>query len=160
MSKRIKVNKREIKRNQMNQINQSSDNMESTKATNNAVITDPYVMGRTKGRKGYMENILTTEDTEDTEKKTDVIIARSRQLKANKIHFQLSTFNFQLITSVSYLQFCSFCNSVNSYPFSTFNFQLSTNFGLLRCARNDDVEGRNDGKGKRNESHKSKFRHS
>jgi hypothetical protein len=112
MSKRIKVNKREIKRNQMNQINQtnqSSDNMESTKAINNAVITDPYVMGRTKGRKGYMENILTTEDTE---KKLAIIIARNGQLKANKIHFQLTTFNFQLIHASAHFQL------------STFNFQL------------------------------------
>jgi hypothetical protein len=94
--------------------------MESTKATNNAVITDPYVMDRTKGRKGYMENILTTEntekrfsgankfqfiihnymkyiltteDTENTEKSPANIIAGNEQLKANKIHFQLSTFN-------------------------------------------------------------------
>jgi hypothetical protein len=111
--------------NQINQINQNSDNMESTKATNNAVITDPYVIGRTKGRKGYMKNILTTEDTENTEKKPAIVIARSGQLKANKIHFQLSIFHFQLITSVSCFQFCSFFNSVNSDL--TFNFQFSTN---------------------------------
>jgi hypothetical protein len=41
------------------------------------------------------ENILTTENTE---KSPLFVIARSRQLKANKIHFQFSTFNFQLIS--------------------------------------------------------------
>jgi hypothetical protein len=44
-----------------------------------------------------MKYILTTENTENTEKSPANIIAGSEQLKVNKIHFQLSTFNFQLI---------------------------------------------------------------
>jgi hypothetical protein len=84
--------------NQINQTNQSSDN--------NPVIVNPFaVIARSvatkqslsEGRKGYMENILTTEDTENTENSPLFVIARSGQLKANKIHFQLSIFNFQLI---------------------------------------------------------------
>jgi hypothetical protein len=51
----------------------------------------------TEERKIYMENILTTENTENTEKSPANIMGGSEQLKANKIHFQFSTFNFQLI---------------------------------------------------------------
>jgi hypothetical protein len=41
-------------------------------------------------------NILTTEDTENTEKSPDIVMARCGQLKANKIHFQFSIFNSPL----------------------------------------------------------------
>jgi hypothetical protein len=72
----------------------------------NAVITRSVATKQSlfEGRKGYMENILTTEDTEDTENSPPFVIARSRQLKANKIHFQLSIFNFQLIPASAHFQ--------------------------------------------------------
>jgi hypothetical protein len=69
----------------INPTNQSSDNMT---AKGDAMTADGLANKSEESDKSY----------ENQRSDNYPVIARSRQLKANKIHFQFSTFNFQLIT--------------------------------------------------------------
>jgi hypothetical protein len=97
---------------------------ESTKATNNAVIvrearpkqslSQTFIVRdcfatlamTAKGNANKSDKSFKSHENQSSDNYT-----KSEQLKANKIHFQLSTFNFQLIPSVH-------------FQLSTFNFQL------------------------------------